>query len=290
MIKAVTSPEGCLELGLDDRNALRWAVVDVAGPLEEARRRLDLSPIAAVALGRVLAATALLLRFTATNIGRLVFEVLGDGPLGRITGEIDDQGTFRGQVANPQVSTPEGGDLSTGWAVGRGMLRVTRESPQGPYTSQVALTNGEIGTDLAHFLEQSEQIRSAAMVGVLPCPGGIAAAGGLLVEALPGTEDAVIRQLERNIARQPGVSALLAAGGVRALADGVLEGFPHRAEERYPLRYRCRCNADSLQRQLKTLEAAERDSLFDDDDSVRAECAFCGDIFTYSRQDLAPAN
>ncbi|MEM8963397.1 MAG: Hsp33 family molecular chaperone HslO [Acidobacteriota bacterium] len=277
---------GSLELGLADIANLRWAAVDVSAPLEEARRRLDLSPIAAVALGRAMAAAALLLRFTTKNLGRVIVEVAGDGPLGRIVAEVDSAGRMRGLVGDPHVETPTSGELEIGWAVGSGVFRVIRDSPRGRYTSQVALENGEIGTDLAHFLEQSEQIRSAALVGVLPRPDGIAAAGGLVVEALPGTEAMVLGRLEANIAELPGVSTALADGGVEALRTAVMGSFSSEVTERLDLAYDCPCERGQLLERLGTLSDDDVDDLVDADGSFELECAYCADRFTVHRDEL----
>lgn len=278
---------GELALGLTDEG-LRWAVVDVAGPVEELRLRLDLSPVAAVALGRVVSAAALLLRFTTKNTGRLTVEALGDGPLGRVMAEVSSDGSLRGMVAEGHVPTPDDGSLAISWAIGKGLFRVTRErAAGGQYSSQVALVNGEIGTDLAHYLEQSEQIRSAAMVGVQPSRGGILAAGGLLVEALPGTPEASIARVEANIAALDGVSARLADGGAMALARAVLEGIRHQPEEEHMLRFRCRCDEEKLRTQLMTLPTGDLDGLTAADGTVEAVCAFCGRTYVYARESLA---
>src|SRR3954452_22198515 len=79
----ITAP-GRLELGMAGGGALRWAVADVTDVVEEARERLDLSPVASAALGRCLAGAALLLRLSTKTPTRLVLEIRGDGPLGRV--------------------------------------------------------------------------------------------------------------------------------------------------------------------------------------------------------------
>ncbi len=282
--------EGRLELGLADLDGLRWAVADVTGPLEEARHRLDLSPIAAVAFGRVMTSATLLLRFTFKNVGRLTVEVAGDGPLGRVSVEVDDRGRIRGLLDNPSVETPGDGSLAIGWAVGNGLFRVTRDRDGERYSSQTELVSGEVGDDLAHYLEQSDQIRSAALVGVLPRAAGIASAGGLLVEALPGTEDAVLTRLETNITQLPGVGALLAAGGPRALADAALDGFPHRPAESHVLRYQCRCNPETLFTRLREISQNDLDGLTGDDGRCVAVCAYCGEQYAFAREALAATN
>ncbi len=284
---------GELQLGVAGNGDLRWAAVDVSGPVEEARRRLDLSPIAAVALGRALVAAALLLRFTTKEAGRLVVEVLGDGPLRKIVAEVDTAGRLRGMVGEPRLETPDDGKMKIGWAVGRGTLRVTREgeggadSRTGRYSSHVELVTGEMGRDLAHFLEQSQQIRSAALLGVLPQPAGIAAAGGVLVEAFPGTPEETVARLEANIAGLGGVSQTLAEGGIRGLRDAVLAGFDRDDLERHDLAYRCRCSRQGLQDQLRRFPDDDLEATFDDAGRCVAECAFCGNRYIFRRDELS---
>lgn len=278
---------GALQLGLAARGTFRWAVVDVTGPLEEARRRLDLSPLAAVAMGRAMAAAALLIRFSTKVPGRLLFEVSGDGPLEKISVEVSRDGELRGLVGQPQIETPEDGVLELKGAIGKGFLQVTRISQKrGRYSSQVELVNGEIGRDLAHYLEQSEQIHSAVLLGVLPRPDGIAAAGGLLIEALPGTEDELLSELEQNLARLDGVSQTLEEGGLAALRDAVLGDFDREELERFPLSYSCRCHRDQLREQLQTIAAADLEAVVDDTGLCEAVCAFCGERYVFSSDEL----
>ncbi len=277
---------GELQLGVAAQGNLRWAVADVAGPLEAIRRTLDLSPIAAVALGRSLAAAALVLRFTTKEPGRLVLEVLGDGELGKIVAEADGEGRLRGRVGQPHVATPEDGSLAIAWAVGKGTLRVTQERPRGRYSSQVELVSGEIGKDLVHFLHQSQQIRSAALLSVLPRPAGVGAAGGLLVEAFPGVAESALERLESNIAAIEGVGQNLAEGGLEGLRDAVLAGFDRDDLEAHELRFSCTCRRDTLQAQIQGLGAEELDSMVNEQGKILAECAFCATCYEIDREEL----
>ena len=278
---------GQLRLGVAGESNLRWAAVDIGAPLEEARSRVDLSPIAAVALGRALSAAALLQRFSLKAPGQLVVEVKGDGPLGRVLAEVDSRGYLRGLVGEPRLETPASGSLAIGWAIGKGLLKVTRWSDRGRYESQVELVSGEIGKDLVHFLEQSQQIRSAALLGVLPKPTGIAEAGGILIEAFPGTPEETLSHLESNIASMGGnVSAPLEEGGLGHLLDTVLDGMDQEELERHELRYGCGRGRDSLLQKLETLSSDDVDSIVDDEGRFAADCVFCGRRFVFAREEL----
>ena len=277
---------GRLEIGLAGLGTLRWVAADITLVLEEARRRLDLSPIAAVALGRSLTGAVLLQRIPFDFPGRIVLEVRGDGPLGRVIAEADSSGNLRGMVGNRRLPTPEDGRMRIAPLVGHGFLRVTREGRWGRDSSQVALVSGELGSDLARYLEQSEQIRSVVLLGVLPKPTGIGAAGGLVVEALPGTEDRVLDRLEANIGTLEGVSSYLDRGGIPALAEAVLAGFEREVVETQALEYRCRCTRKSLLGQLVPLAQSDLTELVWKDGTCETSCAYCGRRYLYSAEEL----
>ena len=201
--------QGKLELGLAGNGAFRWAVADITDVMEEVRDRFDLWPVPAAALGRCLAGAALLQRLSTKTPSRLMLEVRGNGPLLRVLAEADDAGNLRGMVGDSQVQVPDwpGGKLGVGRAVGKGYLRVLREYEGGnSYQSQVELVSGEIGEDVAYYLRQSEQTPSAVLLGVLGKPSGVVAAGGMVIEVLPGAPEDAIARLEQNIGKIHGVS------------------------------------------------------------------------------------
>lgn len=283
--------EGSLRLGVAAGADLRWGAVDLTAAVEEARLRHDLSPVAAAALGRALAGAVLLLNLSARACRRLTVTVTGDGPLGRVVAEADSGGNLRGMVGEPRVDLPAGpeGKLPVGAAIGKGFLRVLREYADGMlYESQVELVTGELGLDLAHFLEQSEQTPSAVLVGVLEGPEGVRAAGGMIVEVLPGARESSVEGLERNLAGVGGASRRLEAGGVDGLIDAVLGGFDREVTESTRVRFRCRCSRESLLDRLFTLSAEDRAGIADLEGRIEAECAYCGAHYLYFATELDP--
>ncbi|HEY0781177.1 MAG TPA: Hsp33 family molecular chaperone HslO [Thermoanaerobaculia bacterium] len=286
-----SAPESRLQLGLAGGGAFRWAAADITAMLREVRDRLDLSPVAAAALGRSMAGAAMLLRLATKTPSRLVLEVRGDGPLGVVRVDVDQDGNLQGLVGDPRVEVPHlpNDKLAVGRAVGRGLLRVLREYSEGSsYQSQVELVSGEIGDDLAHYLVQSEQSRPAVLIGVLGRQSGVAAAGGVIVEVLPGASEERIARLEKNIAAMPGVSWLLEAGGVDNVLDTLLADLDREVLETRPLRYRCRCSWERFQRYLTLLPEADREYLSDEDGAIETDCNFCGNHYRFTRADLVP--
>lgn len=285
------APERRLQLGMAGRGALRWVAVDVTDIVREVRDRLDLTPVAAAALGRAVAGASMLLRLATKTPSRLVLDIRGDGPLRQVLVEVDEDGNIRGTVGDPRVVVPDlpNAKLAVGTAVGAGQLRVLREfGDGGSYHSHVNLVTGEIGDDLAHYLAQSEQSRSAVLVGVLGRKSGVAAAGGVIVEVLPDAPEAVVTRLEGNLAAMAGVSWLLEEGGVERVLDAALAGLDRELKETGPLRYRCRCSRERLQRHLVLLPAEDRDYLAEEDGAIGADCVFCGNHYRFTPEELAP--
>lgn len=290
--------DGALRMGLAGEGALRWAVADLSYIVETVRERRDLSPVAAAALGRTLAASALLLRLSSKTPTRLVLELKGDGPLGSVVAEADGEGNLRGMVGNPRVVTEdyENHKLNVGAAMGNGLLRVLREHPTGNYSSQVELVSGEIAYDVAHYLRQSEQRPSAVFLGVLAKPEvengdgeatpGVAAAGGLIVEILPGAADDLIDRLEANLQAIPGISWLMEQGGIDQVLTTALDGLDPVTREETPIFYRCRCTRDRLRRHLEMMSEDDLDYLREETGDLEAECVFCGNLYRFDATEM----
>src|SRR5574338_1535288 len=89
--------------GMAGNGDFRIIAAQTTNTVETAREILDLSPVAADALGRALTASVLLARLLSKDFRNqyvtLRFE--GDGPLGALIAEANVQGGARGYVANP---------------------------------------------------------------------------------------------------------------------------------------------------------------------------------------------
>ena len=289
MDSKAAEPGSLLELGLAGGGYLRWAAVDLTEIVREVRDRRDMGPVATAALGRCLGGAALLLRLAAKTPSRLSVEVRGDGPILRIFAEADQEGNLRGMVGDERVDVPHWDDnkLAVGRAVGKGRLWVRRElADGGTYQSQVELVSGEIGEDLAHYLQQSEQTRSAVLLGVLGKPTGVVAAGGMIVEVLPGAPETVVDALEQNISGIRGISELFDAGGLPHVLETVLSGLGREVKEEQPIRYRCRCSRERLLQHLAFLSADDRDYLRREDGTIDADCVFCGTHYIFTPEEL----
>ncbi|PMB46067.1 redox-regulated molecular chaperone Hsp33 [Fischerella thermalis CCMEE 5330] len=261
---------------------------------EEARQRHQMSYVATAALGRTMTAGLLMASNMKRTGSRVNIRVKGDGPLGGILIDAGLDGTVRGYVGNPAVELPPNakGKLDVGGAVGDGFIYVVRDIGYGyPYSSTVEIISGEIGDDVAHYLVTSEQTPSALVLGVFVEPGGVTAAGGLLVQVLPkaARDEALIETLESRVAALRGFTPLLQAGKSLTeifqdlLGDMGVNIFP----ETQMLRFHCGCSFDRVLGALKMLGEAELQDMIIKDNGAEATCDFCGTVYQASSDHLA---
>jgi molecular chaperone Hsp33 len=227
-------------------SAMRLVGVTTTGAVDRAARVHGAFAVACAAMGRLMSAAALLgTDLKAGGYVRLTTD--GGGPLGRVRAEAHADGLLRARVDGPHVDLPPtpAGKLAVGQAVGRdGTLTVDRIDADGRvYTSQSPLESGEIGEDVARFLLQSEQIRSAVALGVLVnADGSVAAAGGILVQALPAAPPDQVAAAASRVERLTDLSWRLAEGADVSDLLAQLVDEPVTWAEPERLHWGCRCS------------------------------------------------
>jgi molecular chaperone Hsp33 len=246
--------------------------------VEEARRRHDCYPVAAAALGRTMTA-ALLMAANLKTDEYVTIRIAGDGPLRGVIADAHAMGTVRGYVNEPHIDLPLAGcKLDVGGAVGEGHIHVTRFTGlKAPFTGSVPLVSGEIAEDVANYLLVSEQTPSTVSLGVLvdtDCT--VVAAGGLIVQAMPGADDEVLAKVEANLAALPTVSQLVHQGAdAAAIIAQVFADFQPTVFESMPLAFECQCSTERVENMLVSLGRQELSEMAADG-QAEVRCHFCG--------------
>ena len=106
------------------------------------------------------------------------------------------------------------GHLAVGKAVGHGYMHVIKDlNLKQPFSTTVELQTGEIAEDFTYYFASSEQTPSSVGLGVLVEPdNSCSAAGGFILQLLPGCSDDVINDVEERIKNIPPVSEMISKG------------------------------------------------------------------------------
>lgn len=260
--------------------------------VERARQIHKTLPTATAALGRLLTAASMMGNMQKVDDGSLTLQVKGGGPLGTLLAVSDAKGNVRGWVENPPISLLEKyrGKLDVGAAVGTdGMLTVIRDlRMKDPYVGSVELVSGEIAEDITQYFAQSEQIPTACALGVLvDTDQSVRAAGGYIIQLLPGAPDETIEKIESGIRDAGNVTAMLDAGlDAEGLLKKVLAPFGLELLETAPVEYRCYCTRERVERTLLTLGEKELSEIVQSGETLHVDCQFCDKIYDFTPENV----
>ncbi len=259
---------------------------------ERARQIHKTLPVATAALGRTLAAASMMGNALKSDGASLTLQFKGGGPLGTVLAVSDNEGNVRGYVANPHVDIPlrKDGKLDVGTAVGHeGTLTVIKDlHMKEPYVGTIDLLGGEIAEDVAGYFVESEQIPTACALGVLvDRDQSVKAAGGYLIQLMPGAAEDTIAKVEGGIMAAGAVSAILEKNDdPEAMLRTVMSDFDLKILETCPVEYRCYCSRERVERALISLGREELEQMLSEQGGCQLTCQFCDAVYEFTAEDI----
>ena len=266
---------------------IKITAVETTDIVERARQIHTLTPVATAALGRTMSAASILGEALKETDGSVTVRINGGGPLGSVVVVSDSMGNVRGYVQNGEIDLPlkPNGKLDVGGAVGTdGMLTIIRDmNMREPYVGSVQLVSGEIAEDFAAYFVESEQTPSACALGVLvDVDQSVIAAGGYIVQLLPGASDAIAEGLERNIAASGTITSMLSSGmSLEDIINAVLSGYEPKILEQADIEYRCYCSRERVEAALASIGEEELAEIEKDGKPISVTCQFCDRVYTF---------
>lgn len=277
---------------ITSNGAIRVVAADTTELCNRAQEIHKMSPTAAAALGRTLTAAAIMGSMLKSADDSLTIQLNGGGPIGKVVAVGDGNANVKGYVGNPLVDLPlnEKGKLDVGGAIGReGMLGIIRDlGLKEPYVGQVPLVNGEVAEDLTQYYATSEQLPTAVALGVLvDVDYTIKAAGGFILQVLPGAYDEDIDNVERTIQSISSVTEMLSNGKKpEDIVEQLLSDYEIEYFDNVPAKYMCDCSRDRTDRALISLGKDELTKIIEEDGKAEITCHFCDNIYKYTKEEL----
>lgn len=250
------------------------------------------SAVITAAEGRLLTAASIMGTLLKSKEDSITLRMEGNGPVGHLIAVSDGSGNVKGYMTNPVVELPlnSKGKLDVAGAVGNnGFLYVIRDmGMKEPYIGQVPIVSGEIAEDITSYYALSEQIPTVCGLGVLVNQDlSVKAAGGFMVQLLPGATDEEIDRLEANIAALKPVSQMIEEGMTpQEIAFKVLDGFEPEVLDESSMGYVCDCSRDRVERALISIGKTELLKMAEEEQQVEVGCQFCDKKYVFTRHQL----
>ncbi len=281
LIKAISGDGAVICVALDSTDMVHRA--------EQIHRA---SAVVTAALGRLLTAASIMGSLLKEEGQSVTLRMAGGGPVQAVVAVSDFPGNVRGYVVNPIVELPlnRSGKLDVAGAIGTdGCLSVIRDLGMDmPQTGHCAIRTGEVAEDIAYYYATSEQIPTVCGLGVLVGTDlKPLAAGGYIVQLLPGAGEDIIKDLENNLAGIPPVSSAIHQGWTpQRLAVTALAGLSPRILEERDLEYRCGCSRDRVEKALIALGPRELSDMAGENTPTEVSCHFCGKKYRFSPEEI----
>ncbi|MFJ8072179.1 Hsp33 family molecular chaperone HslO [Peribacillus sp. NPDC096447] len=270
---------------------VRAYAVSTTDTVGEAQRRHYTWPTASAALGRAMTA-GVMMGGMLKGEEKLTIKIEGGGPIGSILVDSNAKGEVRGYVTHPQThfDLNEQGKLDVRRAVGTdGLLTVIKDIGLRDYFSgQVPLVSGELGEDFTYYFVTSEQVPSSVGVGVLVNPdNSILAAGGFIIQLMPGTSEDTISKIENRLSTITPVSKMIQSGMTpeEILTEILGEGNVDILEK-MNVQFSCQCSKERIANALISLGQAEIRDIIETDGQAEAHCHFCNQTYQFSKEEL----
>ncbi|PGK42187.1 Hsp33 family molecular chaperone HslO [Bacillus anthracis] len=265
--------------------------VRTTNTVSEAQRRHDTWRTASAALGRSLTAGTMMGAMLKGD-QKLTIKVEGNGPIGPILVDAHANGDVRGYVTNPHVDFEgtEQGKLRVYQAVGtEGFVTVIKDiGMREPFIGQSPIVSGELGEDFTYYFAVSEQTPSSVGVGVLVNgDDSILAAGGFILQIMPGAQEETISFIEERLQKIPPVSKLIEQGlSPEELLYAVLGEDKVKVLETMDVQFNCTCSRERIESVLISLGKTELEQVREEEEETEVHCHFCNERYKFSKEDI----
>ena len=257
---------------------------------ETARSKHNMSPIATVALGRLLTGGAMMGTMMKNDKDIVTITIKCDGPIKSMTVTSDCKGRVKGCVGEPQVMLPlKNGKLDVAGALGLGVLSVIKDiGMREPYVGDTILVTSEIGDDLTYYFANSEQVPSSVGLGVrMNKDNTVADAGGFIIQLMPDATEQTIDRLEKKIKEISSVTEMLEDGMTPEQILGlILNDFGLEILDKTPTEFYCNCSKERVTKALISVGKQEMRNIVADGKPIDVNCQFCNTSYHFELDEL----
>lgn len=275
----------------DDGSAFVIAA-DTTDVVARAEQIHKTSAVNTAALGRLMTAASMMGDMLKGKDDSITLRLNGGGPAGSVIAVSDSDGNVRGYVQNPVVEIPlnEAGKLDVKGTVGtNGYLFVMKDiGLNEPYVGQTQIVSGEIAEDITNYYATSEQTPTVCALGVLVNPDlTVAAAGGFMIQLLPGCPEEVIDKIEYAMQDIEPVTTMLSNGmSPDDIAKRALKNISIDKLDESKTEYRCNCSKERVEAALISTGRESLEEMAASDEDTCVECHFCDRVYKFTPDDI----
>lgn len=240
-------------------------------------------------LGELMAATCLL-SATLKFEGEITVQLQGDGPIGYMTVNGDNNQQMRG-IAKLKPEQTDTNASSLRELIGKGTMVITIRPVQGEaYQGVVALEQETLAECIAHYFEVSEQIPTKVW---LFCDDEKQQAAGSLIQLLPDGDGGIenLAKQESDFEHIAQLTNTIKAEEIFSLeAEALLYRLYHQEKvslfDPQVVSYQCGCSRKKCLGAIAQIEPSEIESILSEQNKISMTCDYCLTTYDFFHEDL----
>ena len=283
--------KGRLKKYLSKKEAIRASVVDMTDLVAETCQLQKTSPASSVALGRLLVG-AVLVSSQLKDEQAISFQISGNKTIRKVFAHAQYDGLCRAFISEKQAPfSVQKGHFALAPLFDGGLLQATTFIPshKQPHTTQLQLVSGEIGEDIAHYLNQSCQIPCIISLAVkIGSEGKVLYAGGVLVELMPGHSEATLQKIEAQQKNATVLSGLMEqTGDFKQWLANYLGDIEMEEIATNKVTYHCTCSKEKASVSIAMLPNEDFMEIFDEGQNINVDCEMCGLVYNFNMDEVS---
>ena len=252
------------------------SVLETTELVNEAIKIHNLSDTAAEILGGMLTACAYMAGCLKSEKGAVSLTVKSNDGSATVSVSGDINGHIRGYIDGAENGL-KGGTLTV--IKDDGFFR--------PFVGTCQLVCNDVSENLMQYFHQSEQIETAVAIGVKIKNGKCVAAGGVVMQLLPGTSEENMDRAENAMQHFVNAADVVEKFG----AEGIMKEF-FSADTTdggiyltFPA-YKCNCSRKKIEGVIVPLGLDELLKIVEEDGKVNVHCHYCNTDYGFSKDDV----
>lgn len=252
------------------------SVLDTTELVNQAIKTHNLDGKSAEILGGFLTACAYMAGCLKNDTGAVSITVKSGDGSATVSVSGDMSGHIRGYI-----------DGADGGLKGGTLTVIKDDGFYRPFLGTCELTCDDVAENLMRYYTKSEQIDTAVAIGVEIENGKCVAAGGVVMQLLPGTHEENMQRAEDAMQNFVNVAEFIREKG----ADGLMrEYFPDLSEKNglnltFP-EYKCNCSRKKIEGVILPLGLDELMKICDEEGKVSVHCHYCNTDYDFSREQI----
>ena len=253
------------------------SVLETTELVNDAIKTHNLDARSAVTLGGMLTCAAYMAGCLKSDRGAVSLTVKADGEAGTVSVSGDKNLHVRGYI-----------DGTCGGKLNGGYLTVIKDDGfYRPFVGTCELKGDDVSQNLMQYFQMSEQIDTAIAFGVKMDKDRCIAAGGVVMQLLPGTSEENMDRAEERMQAFVNPADVVEKYG----ADGILsEFFDGLAKDgeiylTFP-EYKCNCSRKKIESVILPVGKDELCNILKEQGSVKVHCHYCNTDYEFTRGDI----